>query len=293
MIVASSHIIVIGQNGRLYDAFRFSDNTWVGFTDSLANARTLQTPGGLLPSRAISVAGMPNGDHHILAIGNDGRIYDAFRFSNNTWAGFTDTLASAGTLHTPGGLLPVRAISGAGLPNGDHHILAIGSDGRIYDAFRFANNTWAGFTDALASAGTLHTPGGLLPVRAISGAGLPDGSHHILAIGNDGKPYDAFRFANNTWVGFTDSLANAHTLAASNGLVPIVSVDLAALLAILPDPTPRPPDGRIHTYSCQVTGSDGQPNFVGPVLAYDEIGAEQQAILKVWGGTNADCQQMD
>jgi hypothetical protein len=173
---------------------------------------------------AISSLSMPNGDVHIFVIGKDGRLYEAFRFTNNTWSGFTDVFKDA---RQPGGgglVVPPElvAISSTSMPSGDVHIVVIDKNGRPYEAFRFTNNTWSGFSDVLKDA---RQPGGgglVVPPElvATSSASMPNGDVHIVVVAKDGRPYEAFRFPNSTWSGFSDVLKDARQPGGGGLVVP-------------------------------------------------------------------------
>ena len=67
---------------------------------------------------------------------------------DGAWTGFTDVQTKAGNI---GG---IRAATVAGI-NGDTHVVALGTNGRIYHTNRAADGSWKTFGDVGEVAGVL------------------------------------------------------------------------------------------------------------------------------------------
>ncbi|MCX5403849.1 S1 family peptidase [Streptomyces sp. NBC_00335] len=116
-------------------------------------------------------------------------LYLGVRLPDESWTGFTDVQAKAGSL---GG---IRSATAAGI-NGDTHVLAISNAGGLFHTVRKADGSWAAFGDVFSVANAL---GNLTQVSAVS-TGL---DLHVVAVAN-GIAFHTVRNAAGQWTPFRD-----------------------------------------------------------------------------------------
>ncbi|NUS14969.1 MAG: CHAP domain-containing protein [Streptomyces sp.] len=179
----SAQLLVQGGDGLLYWGARMPNGTWTGFTalKGITNP-TMQV-------QAISITGMGDGSSQIAVIGGDGILYHEIRSVNGTWSGLRPVQNDNGTA------MQAKTVAISGTPDGSAQLLVEGGDGLLYWGARMPNGTWTGFT-ALKSIN-----GPTTQVKAVSIAGMHDGSSQIAVIGGDGILYHEIRDVNGTWSG--------------------------------------------------------------------------------------------
>ncbi|GHI88088.1 transglycosylase family protein [Streptomyces xanthophaeus] len=177
----SAQVLGTGNDGNLYHQARFTNGSWTGW-EALPGYEGASHFG----AKGEAIAGMPNGDAQVMAIGNDGKIYHNARFKDGNWQGWA-----------PIGTWSAQRIAAAALPNGDMQVLIVGNDGNLYHNLRTVAGTWQGW-HAVAGTGTAAN----FQAGSIAIAGLPNGDSQLMAVGNDGKPYHNVRFASGSWQGW-------------------------------------------------------------------------------------------
>jgi hypothetical protein len=193
-----AQLVAIGTDGNIWHDIWFANKTWQGWGE-------VQGAGGAgsFQASSVAIAGEPNGDSRIIAVGNDGNIYDDIRFGGNgNWQSWGEVQGAGGA-----GSFSSAAIAIAGMPDGDAQLIALGNDGTIWHDIWFANQTWQGW----AQVGGVGT--GSFAASAIAIAGMPDGDSQLLAVGNDGNVYHTTRNAGGTWAAW-DKLAGANGASA-------------------------------------------------------------------------------
>ncbi|MFD6181703.1 M23 family metallopeptidase [Streptomyces goshikiensis] len=228
--------VAVESGGGIFHAVRSADRTWTGFGD-------VASQGGAIPTgvRGVAESGI-DGDTHVLAVSNDGKLYHTIRFADRSWGGFGDVNAAAGALTN------VTQVSSASI-GADLHV-AVVADGSVYHTIRYANGTWAPFGKvaqpaggpvtkvAIASSGAnlqmVAVSGGVLQhtIRASDGtwgawgnasvesgaaaAGITSiddvalattgaGDLQLVVTANGGtKQFHGARYGNGTWIGFND-----------------------------------------------------------------------------------------
>jgi len=192
----STQSLALGTDGNLYHTARYADGTWTGWApvagyDGAPN----------FAASTFSIAGMPNGDAQMLAVGKDGRIYHNIRFVNGTWQGWSQL-----------GTWGAKKVAITGMPNGDAQMLIVGNDGLVYHNARFAGGSWQDWNavDGLGSA--------TFAASNISIAGMPNGDAQLIAVGSDGNVYHNARFAGSSWQGWNPvaGVGSATHFAASS-----------------------------------------------------------------------------
>ncbi|GAA3378439.1 hypothetical protein GCM10017750_28240 [Streptomyces racemochromogenes] len=193
----STQTLATGNDGNLYHTARYTNGSWSGWAalPGFGGAATFA-------AKDQAMTGMGNGDAHVMAIGNDGKIYQNTRFKSGTWAGWTGV-----------GSWQAKKIAVAGLPDGSTQTLIVGNDGNVYHAVRAVDGTWSSW-NALPGTGTAAT----FQAGAIAIAALPNGDTQMLATGNDGLVYHNIRSANGTLQGWAkvDGYGGAPGFAASS-----------------------------------------------------------------------------
>ncbi|MEU9034814.1 M23 family metallopeptidase [Streptomyces sp. NPDC048352] len=175
--------VAVESGGGIYHAVRNADRTWTGFGDVLGV--TGEVPTGV---RTTAEAGV-NGDTHVLAVSNEGKLYHALRFADRSWTGFGDVAGEAGTLAN---ITQVAAVS-----SGTEVQVVVVADGKVYHTVRRANGTWAPF-------GAVGNPGAA-PVTKVAMSQVGSDTQ-IVAVSN-GTLFHTVRHADGTWTSWGDASA--------------------------------------------------------------------------------------
>ncbi|MCB5178294.1 CHAP domain-containing protein [Streptomyces antimicrobicus] len=193
--------VAVEAGGNVFHAVRNADRTWTDFGN-------VENVAGEVPSgvRSIAEAGV-NGDTHVLAVSNDGRLYHTIRFADREWAGFGDVHTEAGELT---GVTQVTAVS----IGSDLHV-AVVAGGTAYHTIRHADGTWDKF-------GTLGQPGGS-PVTKVA-VGRTGDELQVVALSDTGVLRHAIRHADRTWTAWGDASAAAGAGAAGISRIDDVAV---------------------------------------------------------------------
>ncbi|MGV9313911.1 transglycosylase family protein [Streptomyces sp. NPDC003691] len=204
----SVQVLGTGTDGNLYHNARYANGTWTGW----------QPLGGYngaprFAATEAAVAGMPNGDAHVVAVGNDGIVYHNIRRADGGWQGWS-AVSQWGA----------RKVTATGMPNGDLQLGIVGLDGKVYHNARYANGSWQGWNAVAGYGGAPHFEASGLAV-----AGLPNGDAQFLAIGDDGGLYHTTRFVGGSWqawgnVAGIGSVTEAALAAMPNGDVQVLTI---------------------------------------------------------------------
>ncbi|MFD8599325.1 CHAP domain-containing protein [Kitasatospora sp. NPDC059646] len=193
----STQTLAAGNDGNLYHTARYANGSWTGWAplDGYDGAPNFS-------AKSFSIAGMPNGDAQVLAVGNDGGIYFTTRLVSGSWQGWSKV-----------GDWSARKVAITAMPNGDAQILIIGNDGLVYHNIHFANGTWQGWNGVAGFGGAAS-----FAANSISLAGMPNGDAQLVAVGNDGNIYHSIRLANGSWQGWgpVAGVGSAANFAASS-----------------------------------------------------------------------------
>ncbi|WP_308072750.1 transglycosylase family protein [Streptomyces bambusae] len=195
----SVQVLGTGSDGNLYHTARYSNGSWTGW-GPLDGANGAARFG----ARGQAIAGMPNGDAQVMAIGNDGKIYHNARFKSGSWQGWQQI-----------GDWQAQRIAAAAMPDGGMQVLIVGTDGNVYHNLRTVAGVWQGWHAVGGVGGAATFQGG---VPAI--AGLPNGDSQLLAVGNDGRTYHNIRRADGSWQGWgaVDGISNWPKSLAITGM---------------------------------------------------------------------------
>ncbi|MFI8103990.1 trypsin-like serine protease [Streptomyces sp. NPDC086023] len=229
----------------LYQGIRLAGGDWTGFTDVQTKAGDI---GGI---RTAAAAGI-NGDTHVLAVGNNARLFHTIRKADGTWGTFGDVGAVAG------GLANLTQVSAVSIGH-DLHVVAV-ADGRIFHTVRNATGHWTPFGDVAGAVGPIGkvtavataSAGGQLQVTALSGgkahhtvrnttgqwtpwgdvvaatgsttgpitsvamAGAGNDAHIVIATDNNTRQYHAIRNGNGTWTPLGDLKGILGTVTAKS-----------------------------------------------------------------------------
>jgi hypothetical protein len=174
----SVQVVGVGTDGNLYHNARFTSGSWQGWAplDGYDGAARFA-------AEQVAVAGMPNGDAQLVAVGNDGRLYHNTRFVNGSWQGWnplTDWSA--------------KKVTATGLPNGDLQLAIVGLDGKVYHNVRQTEGSWQGWKGVAGFGGAVD-----FAASSVAIAALPDGAAQLIATGKDGGLYHTTRQANGSW----------------------------------------------------------------------------------------------
>ena len=188
----SSQVVIIGADGKVYHQIRNADNlTWSGF-QPVSGAGTNVAAG----AKDVAITGMPNGDAHLVIIGDDDTVYHTIRTAAGpTWTGF-GALSGAGTSVPAKG----KRVSVAGMPDGSAQVLMTSTDNTVYHTIRNADGqSWSGFS-AVSGAGT-NVPAKGTDVAITA---MPNGDAQVLITSEDDTVYHQIRTAAGpAWTGFS------------------------------------------------------------------------------------------
>ncbi len=170
----SAHVVIVGADGGFYHQIRNAQGTgWSGFLPLMGGDGSQIARGS-----RVSAAGMPDGSLQVVVVGADGVIYVIYhRIRNAQGTGWSDflPLAGAGTTQPAKG----SDVAIAGMPDGSAHVVIVGADGGFYHQIRNAQGTgWSGFSPLMGGDGTQIAKGSRAGI-----AGMPDGSAHVLIVG--------------------------------------------------------------------------------------------------------------
>lgn len=146
-------------------------------------------PGVMVIVRPVGVGTGPPvagpGSTQVVITGWDDNLYHEIRYPDGNWTGF----GSVGRT--------TRDVSITGMRDGSAQLAVIGGDGRAYHAVRYRDGNWSAF-GGIAGIGTPDAAG----AKAISIAGMPNGSAQLLIVGSDDRVYHQIRYADGNWSGF-------------------------------------------------------------------------------------------
>lgn len=181
-IDGDTHVVVVGNDGRIRHARRTADGRWGGYGDVGAVAGVLRN---VTQVSTVSIGG----DLHVVAVA-DARLFHAVRHANGDWTGFGDVTSVLGS---PGTITSVATASAGGRL----HIAAV-SGGKAFHASRGSDGNWAGWGDIGQVAGPIA------PLTSVTMAGVGDNVHFIIATDQGARQHHAIRFGDGTWQPFRE-----------------------------------------------------------------------------------------
>ncbi|MFF3021007.1 peptidoglycan DD-metalloendopeptidase family protein [Streptomyces sp. NPDC057939] len=199
--------VAVESGGSLHHGVRNPNGTWSKFGD-------VQNEGGDVPSgvRTTAEAGI-DGDTHLLAVSNEGKLYHTVRFADGSWGGFGDVNAVAGALSN------VTQVAAASV--GAELQVAVVADGKVYHTVRRADGNWT----PLAPVGN---PAADRPVTKVAMARTGSDVQVVAVV--DGALHHTARLANGTWLGWGDVSAEGAPAAITDVAVAGTGNDLQVVL---------------------------------------------------------------
>jgi hypothetical protein len=260
------HVLASTTDGTPWHTIRQAAGSWLTFGDVTGQAGNPGVVGSV-------TSALIGGDLHVVVQTSDGLAWHTIRQANGTWLPFGDITGQAGN---PGFIQDV-SISG-NTANGDLHVLASTTDGRLWHTIRQANGSWLTFGDVTGQAGN---PG---VVGSVASALIGGDLHVVVQTSNDGGAWHTIRRANGTWLLFGDVFGQA----GNPGSIQDVSISgngATGDLHVLASTT----DGGVwHTIRQanggwlpfgDVTGQAGNPGVVGSV-ATALIGGDLHVVVQ-------------
>ncbi|MCU7820151.1 hypothetical protein [Kitasatospora sp. DSM 101779] len=136
-------LIATGDNGRLYEALRHANGTWVGWTD--LTAKIAGSPGTITE---VAAATTTRGDLQLVAV-SGGKLWHLRATAAGTWSGGGDLFANSSN---PGTATHVAAAGVAGA------LQVLVTTNSLYHAIRAASGSWSAFGDAGSAVGGVAGP---------------------------------------------------------------------------------------------------------------------------------------
>ena len=168
-------VVAVGNDGNLYHNIRFADKgNWQGWGEvqGFGNASSFE-------ASTVAITGMPNGDAQVVAVGNDGYVYDDVRYgpnglgTNGNWQGWLRLGGAGGAAGFAASAIAIGAMT-----NGDAQILAVGNDGNIYHITRQAGTNFTAWDQAQGANGA-----NAFAARRVGITGESNGSAYLIGIG--------------------------------------------------------------------------------------------------------------
>ena len=127
------------------------------------------------------IAGMPDGSSQVVAIGDDGTLFDGnvyanTRYANGAWSGWAPIPGINGAPTFAASSVAITA-----MPNGSAEVLAVDPSGDVVLNTRPAGGGWSGWTTVVANFADTYEAQGMVAI-----AGLPDGDTQIAVLNSNG-----------------------------------------------------------------------------------------------------------
>lgn len=167
------HILTLAGDGTVWDQTKWADdgNWW---SDSVSGISPVP---GAQQARSFAVTTAPNGDRHLLLLGNDNIVRDIVGHPNGSWDAPVVAESSGNA----------RAISAAATADGAVHVGVLKADGTVQDTVRRTDGSWA------------STPVTTPQAKGVAVAATPNGELHLGVISNDAKIWATTRGTDGSW----------------------------------------------------------------------------------------------
>ena len=208
------HSVGVSEDGRLWHSLRRADGSVTQFADVewVAGDRGFIVEAG--------IAATPNGDLHASRGQQCRPTLGYVRRADGSWLHFADVEGEAGDRGH------IKQVSLSAAPNGDVHVLAVNTEGRLWHAIRYPYY-WTPFGDVEGEAGDRGN------IIQASIAVDRNGDAHVLAVNSEGRLWHSIRTP-WYWTQFGDVegeagdrglIAHASLVAAPNGEVHVLAVN--------------------------------------------------------------------
>jgi len=161
------HLVMIAENRVWHTIRKAATGKWDGWGDVYGAS------GNLNNVSDISVAGMPNGDLHIVALA-EGIVWHTIR-KETGWDHWGNVYGQTGPISNP------TAVSASSMPNGDLHIAAI-AGGRVWHTIR-KETGWDHWGDVFGQTGPVQN------LQMVSTASNERGDLYILVMAGPSPMY--------------------------------------------------------------------------------------------------------
>jgi hypothetical protein len=180
------HFVGSSPEGRLWHTVRYPDNYWSPVDDLTDLAGQ--------PGYCSGVGTAFTGDILHVVTESYGRLWHTMRKPNGAWSKFEFVGDRAGLV--PREYFIEIAVSGK--PDGELHVVAVGSSGKAWHTLRSAAGGWQEFSAVSILAGD---PG---PYRSVAAAFIGDELHVVAGTDLNGKLWHTIRKGNGDWSKFKD-----------------------------------------------------------------------------------------
>ncbi|MFE2547025.1 trypsin-like serine protease [Streptomyces sp. NPDC059355] len=197
----NSHVVALGNDGKLRHTIRKADGTWGAFGDIGSMAGVLT---GITHVSAVSIGT----DLHVV-VAADGKVFHTVRRGDGSWTPFGDISMAAGPI---GGVSSVATAS----VGGELQVIAV-SGGKAFHTIRNTTGHWSEWGAVAWAAGTTG------PVTSVSMAGIGGDAHIVIATDNGTRQYHTIRKADRNWDPFGELKGPLGTITARS--VAAASVD--------------------------------------------------------------------
>ncbi|MFB9371759.1 polymorphic toxin-type HINT domain-containing protein [Kitasatospora albolonga] len=182
---------VTGTDGLAWHTGRAANGTW---------SAPVMVDGTLGRIADVAVTGAANNDLHVLTLGTDGQVWLRTHRADSTW---WSTLVTAATVAD--GSKQAKAVTAATTPNGDLHLVTLGTDNVVRAFVRGANGSWSAATVADGSG----------QARAVAATAAANGEVHVAVLRADGTVQDLVRATTGGWTSAPVATPHAKGVAAA------------------------------------------------------------------------------
>lgn len=190
--MAVMHVCAVTGDDRLLHTIRNADGSWLPWGDVEAQTGDIGHVG-------IAAASTANGELHVCAVTQGGGLMHTLRRADGSWLKFGDVEGQAGNIPV------VTSTAASAAANGDLHVCAVTTAGRLMHTIRRADGSWLPFGDVETQTGPLGAAAG--QVRQVAVSARANGLLHVAVLAQDGADLrlsHIVRRADGSWSNFGD-----------------------------------------------------------------------------------------
>jgi hypothetical protein len=143
----------------------------------------------------LACGGTPQGDLHICALDESGKLIHTIRFTGGNWQRFWGDVQT----QIPQGpvIRPIARVACSGDPQGNLHVCAVDKDAKLWHTIRFTGGNWQPFWGDVQT----QIPQGpdIRPLALVACGATGAQDLHVCAVDHAGKLWHTVRFAAGNW----------------------------------------------------------------------------------------------